>query len=139
MSFYNFKNAKYFITNNNVIFSIEDFSKFFNVKAKYRIKRSGSSAVGNKYINKVESYLKANFNIFNIEKSEDKLFIKSELNLHNKRFIIDGYEFMISKRDDSYEIRKLSNTFNANVIFSVNLKNGISGISITEFIRILLS
>lgn len=139
LSFYNFKNAKYFITNNNVIFSIEDFSKFFNVRAKYRIKRSGSSAVGNKYINKVESYLKANFNIFNIEKSEDKLFIKSELNLHNKRFIIDGYEFMISKRDDSYEIRKLSNTFNANVIFSVNLKNGISGISITEFIRILLS
>ena len=30
---------------------------------------------------------------------------------------------MFSKRGDAYELRKLSRTFNANVIFSVSLKN----------------
>ena len=139
LNFYQLKGAKFFITNENAIFPIEDFSKYFTVKAKYRIKRSGSSSVGSKYINKVEEYLKLNISFSDIEKKGDKIFIKSNLNLHNKRFIIDGYEFMISQRDDYYEIRKLSNTFNANVIFSVNLKDGVTGISIADFIRILLS
>ena len=139
LDYYKTKGAKFFITNQNIIFPIEQFSEYFTVSAKYRIKRSGSSAVGNKYINNVEKYIKDNFPIKYIEKSEDKLFIASNVNLHNKRFIIDGYEFMISARDDKYEIRKLSNTFNANVIFSVHLKDNKEGISITEFIKILLS
>ena len=40
-------------------------------------------------------------------------------------------------RDNYYEIRKLSNTFNANVIFSIELKSNDSGISIADFIFIL--
>jgi len=44
---------------------------------------------------------------------------------------------MISKRNDEFEIRKLSNTFNANVIFSIeiNPQSGINFISDEDFVN----
>ena len=56
----------------------------------------------------------------------------STRNLHDVRFVLDGYEYMFSIRDDKYEIRKLSNTFNANVIFSIFKKNQ-KGLTDAEF------
>ena len=52
--------------------------------------------------------------------------------LHNLRFSLGDNEYMFSKREDLYEIRKLSNTYNANVIFSINYTN-LKGISHSEF------
>jgi hypothetical protein len=46
---------------------------------------------------------------------------------------------MISKRENNFEVRKLSNTFNANVIFSIELKTNKEGISIADFIFILVN
>ena len=65
----------------------------------------------------------------------DKLFIESNTSLHNTRFILQQYEYMFSQRGDEYEIRKLSNTYNANVIFSIKQKNRTAGLSDTEFIN----
>ena len=62
----------------------------------------------------------------------------SQENLHNERFIIGKNEYMISKRENNYEIRKLSNTSNANVIFSIELKSNKSGLSVSDFIFILI-
>lgn len=53
---------------------------------------------------------------------DSKLFVTSTRYIHNTRFIINGTEYMFSERGSEYEIRKLSNTFNANVIFSIDLK-----------------
>jgi len=50
------------------------------------------------------------------------LFVKADKDIHNLRFIFDGFEYMFSRRDNRYEVRRLSNTFNSNVIFSISLK-----------------
>lgn len=49
----------------------------------------------------------------------------------------NGYEYMFSQRGSEYEIRKLSNTFNANVIFSIDLKPTINGANENRFIAYL--
>lgn len=136
---YKDKGVKFFITNNNVILPIEDFSEYFNVSAKYRIKRSGSSSVGSGNIDKVIEYLKSTFSNIELKTTYDKVFIYTNDNLHNQRFIIGKNEFMISKRENNFEVRKLSNTFNANVIFSIELKTNKEGISIADFIFILVN
>lgn len=137
VDYYKSKDVKYFITNNNIIFPIEQFAEFFTVTAKYRTKRSGSSPVGNSNITNVKNYIEKHFDIQSIDFVGDKIFVNSNEELHNKRFVINGYEYMISRRDDVYEIRKLSNTFNANVIFSIELKPGKQGLTVSQFIALL--
>ena len=136
---YKDKGVKFFITNNNVILPIEDLAEYFNVSAKYRIKRSGSSSVGSGNVDKVIEYLKSTFSNIELKTTYDKVFIYTNDNLHNQRFIIGRNEFMISKRENNFEVRKLSNTFNANVIFSIELKTNKGGISIADFIFILVN
>ena len=136
---YKDKGVKFFITNNNVILPIEEFAEYFNVSAKYRIKRSGSSSVGSGNIDKVIEYLKSTFPNIELKTTYDKVFIYTNDNLHNQRFIIGRNEFMISKRENNFEVRKLSNTFNANVIFSIELKTNKDGISIADFIFVLVN
>ena len=92
----------------------------------------------NRNIDKVKIYLKSRFPNAKIESTFDKIFLYSQENLHNERFIIGKNEYMISKRENNYEIRKLSNTFNANVIFSIELKSNKSGLSVSDFIFILI-
>ena len=135
---YKNKGAEFFITNNYKIVRVDDFSERFNVSAKYRIKRSGSSSVGKSRISTISRYLKDEFDsITSIRAQGDKLFVNSTRNMHGIRFVYGGYEYMISQRDDAYEIRKLSNTYNANVIFSIQLKNNCIGLTEEEFIDYL--
>lgn len=136
---YKDKGVKFFITNNYAILPIEEFAEYFNVSAKYRIKRSGSSSVGSGNIDKVTEYLKSTFSNIELKTTYDKIFIDSNEDLHNKRFVIGRNEFMISKRENNFEVRKLSNTFNANVIFSIELKTNKEGISIADFIFVLVN
>lgn len=135
---YKEKGARLFITNDFKIIDINDFSQHFCVSAKYRIKRSGSSSVGKSRLAAISDCLKNNFHSISYIKSDgDKLFVTSTTDLHNTRFIYGGYEYMISARGSVYEVRKLSNTYNANVIFSIALKNSKKGLSDDEFIAFL--
>lgn len=130
--YYTNKGVKFFITNNFNIIPIERFDNFFNVSAIYRIKRSGSSEVGKSRISTVRDYISNNYNSVSIHHKGGKLYVSSSTYLHNSRFSLGDNEYMFSKREDLYEIRKLSNTYNANVIFSINYTN-LKGISHSEF------
>lgn len=132
---YKEKNVKYFITNEFMIFPIERILDFFYITAKYRIKRSGSSNVGKKSISFVSDYILKNYDINGSRINGDKLFIQSHQNLHNKRFVLDNHEYMFSQRSDEFEIRRLSNTYNANVIFSISQINKRRGLTDSEFIE----
>lgn len=135
---YRYKNCKFFITNGYLIFSVADILNFFDIGAKYRIKRSGSSSVGKNNLEVVLKHIKdMGYPIDKAFFEGDKLFVTSSQNLHNRRFVFGNYEFMFSKRDDRFEIRKLSNTFNANVIFDVALKSTSSTTNIAEFLNSL--
>lgn len=135
---YKNKGTRYFITNKYTILPVEKFSEYFNVTAKYRIKRSGSSKVGKSNMSSVLSYIDTNnYPIQSSRCDGGKLFVVSNKHIHNHRFILNSYEYMFSLRDSEYEIRKLSNTFNANVIFSITLKTNKNGMSSEQFIQAL--
>lgn len=137
MDIYKEKGVRFFITNNQTILPIERFKEYFEISAKYRIKRSGSSSVGKSRIPAVIEHITRDYNVHNTRIDGDKLFVVSHARYQNERFILRGYEYMFSLRDHEYEIRKLSNTYNANVIFSIKLKNGKYGMSHEEFISAL--
>ena len=131
------KGAAFFITNDYTILPIGDFAKHFDVTATYRVKRSGSANVGKGNIPKVIAYIKsAGYSVERLAAEDGKLFAYSSAELHNERFVLDGFEYMFSARENEFEIRKLSNTFNANVIFSI-YKKAQKGLTDAEFIAAL--
>lgn len=138
IQYYKDKGVRYFITNNFVILPIDHFRSYFNITAKYRIKRSGSSSPGRAltvYFSRAfQNGEYDEFCITDVFVEGTKLFVKSNTEIHNKRFYHLNYEYMFSKRDDRYELRKLSNTFNANVIFSITAKGYLPGLTDDEFI-----
>lgn len=134
---YKRKNAPFIISNGNQILPLEDIVDCFSITAKYRVKRSGSSKVGNKYLNIVKTFIANNYSIDSSRENDGGLFVNVSQNFHNKRFIVDGNEYMFALREGLYEIRRLSNTFNANVIFSIELKPRIYGLTKEEFITYL--
>ena len=87
----------------------------------------------------IKKHIIQNYQVKDVKIEGDKVFVLSDIELHNRRFILFGNEYMFSKREEVYEIRKLSNTFNANVIFSICLKPNKKGISASDFILILVS
>lgn len=126
--------VKFIITNNYKLLPIEEFDKHFYITAKYRVKRSGSSSVGIGKIDKIINFIEQNnYKVNNYYSEKGKLFVSSSINIHDKRFVYDNYEYMFSKRATDFEVRKLSNTFNANVIFSISSKRTI-GLTDDEFI-----
>ncbi len=135
---YKSKGARFFITNGFTILPIEQFQRYFDIAAKYRIKRSGSSSVGKSRIEIVSDYIsKHNYSVVKTRTEGDKLFVSSSKYLHDQRFILNAYEYMFSLRGQEYEIRKSSNTYNANVIFSIVKKEHTPGLSDSEFISAL--
>lgn len=132
------KGVKFFITNDFTIFSIEDFANYFTVSAEYRKKRSGSNNVGYSRLKLVSDYISSgDYDIKEIIPMKDKLFITSTQDLDNHRFTLGGNEYMFAIRGDVFEIRKLSNTKNANVIFSIDKVENVEGMMPEEFIHSL--
>ena len=142
--------VQYIITNNFVILPLEKILEFFKIKGKFRVKKSGSSEPAKKYYDDILKILNDNYSISNYtlekvvsnSKAKIKMFVQTEQNLSNKQFMIGNYvyEFRpVNNCDNKYELRKLSNTFNANVIFSIEIKTNKEGISIADFIFVLVN
>lgn len=134
--YYKRKGVKLFISNSFRIVPIEDFGKHFSVTAKYRVKRSGSTEVGNTNRREVLGALKR-FSLTETWDEGKKLFARGNAGMHDTRFVVGKYEYMISDRGEKYEIRKLSNTYNANVIFSIQevATRGMSDIDFIHYLR----
>ena len=141
MKTYGDEGVTIFASNNGLLVPIEEFPKFFDTTAKYRIKRSGSSVVKNNHIDEVLNYIQHYYQIKGYRKTEKgALFIKSPSNLNKQRFIVGDYEYMFSLREKEYEVRRLSNTYNSNVIFTIKLKDpALKGLSKEEFEKFLLN
>ena len=129
--------VRFVITGGYTLFPLEKFQSYFDIVATFRIKRSGSSSVGNRNMHDIIKWVAENYNISSYQIDNGKLYINSSVDLDKKRFIIGNYEYMISKKNISYEVRKLSNTYNANVIFSISQREDVPGMSNAEFIKTL--
>lgn len=76
-----------------------------------------------------------NKTISTINLIDNKLFVSSNEDISNMKLYYGNSEYMFALRDNKYELRRLSNTHNSNVIFSIKSKNSANGISDTEFIE----
>lgn len=117
---YRNKGIKYIITNDFKLVKLDDFGKAFNITGHFRIKRSGSDDVG---VTKASAVMKeiAKLGYGKSFKTEGrKLFLVSNKAKNKDIFTLNAFEYMIAhRRDNIYEIRKLSNTYHYNVIFSI--------------------
>lgn len=121
VNYYKQKGVKFFITKGDdfIIFPIEKYSNYFHISATYRIKKSGSNNVPKNRQKEVIEKL----NTMNIEyEIIDDFKIHSTQNLDKVKFTSGDSEYMFRKFEENiYRIRKLSNTRNPNVIFSIEL------------------
>ena len=129
------KNSQFVITYDGqsfVIFPTKQYGKYFQTTCKYRIKTSGSNEVPIYMINDVVRL----FNGTSHRYESKKLYVKSLTEYSKGDYLTLGeYNYRVSeKSSDGYlYIRRLSNTRNPNVIFSVSLKRGQDAIDLNTF------
>ena len=121
----NIKKENYFISEYNndiIILPIEKLEQYFDISCKYRIKKSGSTDPSLKHKEEIEKILlKNNLNFDDITFKGKKCFVDIKNGVKNK-YKLDGdkYNYQFAKEEDTiYGIRQLSNTSNANVIFTL--------------------
>ena len=105
-----------------VDFMNNNFETFSNPGTKvYREKKSGSSRLNNSNKSDFENAIKST----NMKYDFVELDIISNEELNKMKISGNKYDYFLKKYDDTsnnkYEVRKLSNTKNANVIFSIKL------------------
>jgi hypothetical protein len=140
---YKSKNAKYIITllsgtAQGLIFPVENLGDYFNVTANFRIKGSGSSSLPNSHCNAVSNFLSQKYgsNYNSMYKSGNKYLLECSTIIPDKtEFSLDSTRYFIREQgNNTYEIRKLSNTRNANVIFSVKSNGTYNSNDLKNFI-----
>ena len=121
---YKDKNVKYVIScdRDYVIFPIRKFEQYFDIIASNRIKKSGSGEPAKRDIPAVKQMIKAYYATARFSQEEKKLFVDISERIHKDRFILGDYTYYLSEQNSGdYEVRRLSNTYNMNVIFSIEL------------------
>ena len=119
------KDEKYLITHNGknfIILPIEKYQNYFNIKANYRIKKSGSSDLSAKNIKEIEEYFYELGEECEFTYNGEKHFLTKPPMVLKEEIHVGNYDYSV--RDVSGEgsyLRKLSNTKNANVIFNIDL------------------
>lgn len=137
---YTNKNAKFIITsspkNELIIFPTEKFNEYFEVKANFRRKKSGSNNLPSSHLNTVSTYLNETFGNIEITNSNKKYFVtfyKSLPPYDKYKFSLNSNSYQLTKKHDNmYEIRKLGKTNNPNVIFSIEYKGTSTSSTIFE-------
>lgn len=122
---YRSRNVKYIMSqkDNFVILPIRKFAIYFDVVANYRAKKSGSRTPAEKDIPIIMDLIKNTYLSAQFHLEGKKLFVTIYETIFQNRFIFEDYTFWLSpKSNNRYEIRKLSNTNNKTVIFSVELR-----------------
>lgn len=133
---YKNKKVKYVISydRNYIIFPIRKFKQYFNIIANYRIKKSGSSEPAKKDIPSVKQMIKTYYTTAKFSQKEKKLFVYISENVDKEKFVFKNYTYYLSEQNSGYyEIRRLSNTYNMNVIFSIKLIKGQDKNDLKEF------
>ena len=133
---YQSRNVKYVIScgENFVILPINKFAEYFDITATYRTKKSGSRKPAQKHINIVKRTIIECYPTAKFSQQGQKLYMNIDTSINKDHFIIGDYTYYLSKQDNnSYEVRCLSNTYNMNVIFSIQLKKEQDSSDLTAF------
>ena len=123
-NYYQSKNVKYVISfgKDYVILPIRKFSEYFEITAKFRIKKSGSSNPAKKDLENIVQTVKTIYPSAYLELNDKKLIADISSPLRSKRFNLNGNTYFFSEQSPNvYRINKLSKTYHMNVIFSIKL------------------
>ena len=129
IEYYKNKNVEFFISKFNtrssgqfVIIPINRLGDYFDISATYRTKRSGSRSLPKKDISLVEAYFKSLYQFAQFITRDEKTYVWNLEYSGSPRIEIGNNKYYLNDSDAGmYEIRKLSNTENMNVIFSIKL------------------
>ena len=133
---YKERNVKYFISKKDdyVILPIRRFTDYFNVTANYRVKKSGSSVPAKKDIAAIQSLISSSYPTVKFDTVGKKLYADINRIIAQARFDLGNYTYFFSPQSTGkYEIRRLSNTYNMTVIFSIHLKHDQNPADLKEF------
>jgi len=125
MDYYRSKGVRFFMSKKNhyIILPLDRFEHYFDVTAKFRMKRSGSSEPSPGSMEQIVDVLKSQYGATDPVITGKKLFVRGDSAISKQHFKIGQAEYRISpKTENQFEIRKLSDTYNSNVIFSTSLK-----------------
>ena len=129
----NYKKCDFFMTRESVdagefiVFPTADFDDYFDVKACYRSKPSGSHNPNKKVLKELPSILAEN-NIHRHEIVRDGKYVNVKLDGELQEcFVLEGKYRLQFRRiaPGLYRVTSLGTTNNANVIFSISLKSPI--------------
>ncbi|MGO4961399.1 hypothetical protein ACTQ5X_06610 [Jeotgalibaca porci] len=124
IDYYLSKNVKYIITKNNnfILFPIERLSHYFDVSAKLRRKKSGSGNPSLANQEEIKTILTKNGYNFQSYSRNKSFYISSKHDFHQFKVSGEKYSFLLKKSSENvFQVRRLSNTSNMNVIFSLSL------------------
>ncbi len=125
-NYYKAKAVSFIISRLNesfVILPLDKINEYFDISANYRIKKSGSRAPSQKYIQDIKKAFREVYASIQYKYENKKLYANIAEKLTIEKLFLDKYYYLLAKRDnDSYEIRQLSNTNNMNVIFTLKIK-----------------
>lgn len=130
------KDVKYVISYGNgyVILPIEKFDEYFDISAKYRIKKSGSGEPAKRDIPTVISTIFNTYPSAKFYEQGKKLFVDIPNRVSIQKFVLGNYTYYLSEQSsNAYEVRRLSNTYNMNVIFSIRLRRSQDIADLREF------
>lgn len=122
------KKASFMMTKGDgyILFPIEKLANYFNVTASYRIKKSGSSNPVAKNVEEIKDLLcSAGLNVASLFFTEKHLnvILRNPITLKTISLCGNKYNYFLRGEGKNFRITKLSNTHNANVIFSITLKS----------------
>lgn len=137
--FYSSKNVRFFMTEGNsfIIFPMDKFHEYFEIECFYRRKNSGSSEPNEKNNHSeilqglTDEGISGSVEYKTVGKKL-RCFIHTNAKLHKNRLVCEAYTYQFKdnsyskkiaqKKENVFEIRRLSNTSNPNVICQLTLK-----------------
>lgn len=139
-NYYKNKNVQFVISadenSNFIIFPTERYGDYFSITGNFRIKTSGSGNLPKKLEKEVKEIFENNFSTCTILREEEKAYIVTDYDLpHKTKVQGSNYRFQFNEHGNKYLVRKLSNTNNPNVIFSIKLYREQDSIDLTKFLK----
>lgn len=111
-------------TSNLCFIPLKEIPHYFEVSASLRRKKSGTSTLAKSMQERAEQVISNLFENFEIKIEGKKTFFYGDIGTHPKELPRNLY--LSEKGENIYEIRKRSTTNNANIMFSLKLKENFS-------------
>ena len=121
---------------NLTLIPLNELAKYFEISASLRRKKSGTSSLAKSMRGKAEEILSKLFDNYEIKVKGKKSYFYGDIGTHPQELPENLY--LSPKGESLYEIRKRSTTNNANIMFSLKLKEK-SAFKSEEFLKFLRS